>query len=154
MIMKKDGTLKSQGCIDGRPQWLWTKKEDVASPTPPATESLKFILALIANEDRDAASFDLPGQFLQTDMEETLYLKLSGAIALLLVKSDPNRRKNHLWKEHGRPVIYTKCNKAIYGTLNAAILAYKKLTGHLADMGLEMNPYIHVYGTWKWKTST
>ena len=89
MIMKRDGTLKSRGCVDGRPQRLWTKKEDVASPTP-ATESLKFILALIANEERDAASFNLPGQFLQTDMEETLYLKLSGAIALLLVESDPN----------------------------------------------------------------
>ena len=31
--------------------------------------------------------------------------------------------------------------KAIYGTLNAAILAYRKLTGHLADWGFEMNSY-------------
>ena len=29
----------------------------------------------------------------------------------------------------------------MYGTLNAAILAYKKLKGHLADMGFKMNPY-------------
>ena len=105
--MKRDGTLKSRGCVDGRPQRLWTKKEGIASPTL-TTESLKFILALIANEERDTASFNLSGQFLQTDMEETLYLKLSGAIALLLVESDPNRWKKHVRKEHGRPVIYTK----------------------------------------------
>ena len=37
-----------------------------------------------------------------------------------------------------------------YGTLNAAILAYRKLTGHLADWGFEMNPYdpyVWNYGT-------
>ena len=88
MAIKRDGTLKSRGCVDGRPQRLWTKKEDVASQTR-ISESLKFILALIANEGRDAASFDLPGQFLQTDMEDTLYLKLSRALALPLVESDP-----------------------------------------------------------------
>jgi hypothetical protein len=33
------------------------------------------------------------------------------------------------------------CNKAIYGTLNAAILAYRKLTGHFQEWDFEMNPY-------------
>jgi len=31
--------------------------------------------------------------------------------------------------------------KAIYGTLNAAILSYTKLVGHLGDWGFETNPY-------------
>ena len=43
--------------------------------------------------------------------------------------------------ENGKPVIYVKCSKAIYGALNAAILSYKKLVRHLGDWGFEMNPY-------------
>jgi len=43
--------------------------------------------------------------------------------------------------ENGKPVIYVKCSKAIYGTLNATILSYKKLVGHLGDWDFEMNPY-------------
>jgi len=42
--------------------------------------------------------------------------------------------------ENGKPFIYVKCSKAIYGTLNAAILSYKRLVGHLGDWGFEMNP--------------
>ena len=57
-------------------------------------------------------------------MKELLHLKITGALALLVVEYDPDRWSPHLWKERGRPVIYVVCNKAIYGTLNAAILAY------------------------------
>ena len=140
MNLKQNGVLKTQGCADGRPQRLWTKKHEVSSPTP-ANESLRYILATIAFERRDAASFDLPGQFLQTEMDQILYLKIMGAIAMLLAESNPTRWKKYLRIEHGRPVIYVKCNKAIYGTLNAAILAYKKLTGYFKKWGFTMNPY-------------
>ena len=57
-------------------------------------------------------------------MEELLHLKITGALALLVVEYDPDQWSPHLRKERGRPVIHVVCNKAIYGTLNAAILAY------------------------------
>jgi len=140
MLVKRDGRLKSRGCADGRPQRLWTTKQDNSSPTP-AIEAIKYILAVIALEERDVASFDLPAQFLQTDMDTLLFLKVTGPLALLLVEYDTDRWKKHLRKERGKPVIYVQCKKAIYGTLNAAILAYRKLTGHLKSWGLNMNPY-------------
>jgi hypothetical protein len=133
-------TLKTRGCADGRPQRLWTNKQDVSSPTP-AIECIKYILAIIAFERRDVASFDLPAQFLQTEMKELLHLRITGAVALLLVESDPKRWKKHLRNEQGRPVIYVVCKKAIYGTLSAAILAYRKLTSYFKEWGFEMNPY-------------
>ena len=74
-------------------------------------------------------------------MKELLHLKITGAVALLLAESNQKRWNKHLQKERGRPVIYVVCKKAIYGTLNTAILAYIKLTGHLAEVGLKMNPY-------------
>ena len=98
MILKRDGKLKSRGCADGRPQRLWTSKQEVPSPTP-AVETLKYVLAFIALEDRDAATFDLPAQFLQTDMEELLYLEVTGALALLVVEYDPDRWSPLLRKE-------------------------------------------------------
>ena len=76
MLLKCDGRLKSRGCANGRSQCLWTTKQEVSSPTP-AFEALKHILAIIGLEARDVASFDLPAQFLQTDMDEILYLKIT-----------------------------------------------------------------------------
>ena len=139
--MKRDGeTVKGRACADGRKQRLWTNKEDVSSPTI-AFEALLYTLMIDAMEERDVATIDLPGHFLQTDMDELLILKIQGAIAKLLVEMDPRRWKKHLKYERGRPVIYVKCKKAIYGTINAAILAYKKLVGYLAEWGFEQNFY-------------
>jgi len=42
MTRKRDGRLKSGGCVDEQQQQIWTKKEDMASPTP-SQESLKYV---------------------------------------------------------------------------------------------------------------
>ena len=38
-------------------------------------------------------------------------------------------------------MIYVRANKVIYGTVKAALKAYKKLAKYLRSWGLEMNPY-------------
>eukprot|EP00536_Pseudo-nitzschia_multiseries_P002497 jgi/Psemu1/5685/gm1.5685_g len=81
MLIKQDGRLKSRGCADRRPQHLWTNKQDNASPTPVI---------------EDVASFDLPGLFLQTSMDEPLHLKINGALALLLAEYGDKHWKRHL----------------------------------------------------------
>ena len=139
MVLKRNGSLKTRGCANGSVQRLYTNKEDVSSPTPDFY-AFKFICAVIAREGRDAASVDLPGFFLQTDQDELILLKVTGAVALLLVESDPKWKK-HLRKENGKYVIYVICKKAIYGTMNAALLAYKKLAKLFKKWGFKMNPY-------------
>jgi hypothetical protein len=139
MVLKRNGLLKTRGCANGSVQRLYTNKEDVSSPTPDFY-AFKFVCAVIAREGRDAASVDLPGFFLQTDQDELILLKLTGAVALLLVESDPKWKK-HLRKENGKWVIYVICKKAIYGTMNAALLAYKKLAKLFRAWGFKMNPY-------------
>jgi hypothetical protein len=74
--MKRNGTLKSRACADGRQQQLWTNKEGVSSPTP-CIEALKYTLIIDTLEERDVATVDLPAQFLQTDMDDEIYLKVS-----------------------------------------------------------------------------
>jgi hypothetical protein len=139
MVLKRNGSLKTRGCANGSVQRLYTNKEDVSSPTPDFY-AFKFVCAVIAREGRDAASVDLPGFFLQTDQDELILLKVTGAVALLLVESD-SKWKKHLRKENGKWVIYVICKKAIYGTMNAALLAYKKLAKLFRAWGFKMNPY-------------
>jgi hypothetical protein len=140
MVMKRNGLLKTRGCANGSVQRLYTNKEDVSSPTPDFY-AFKFIAAVIAREGRDVASVDLPGFFLQTDQDEKILLKVTGAVALLLVESEPDKWRKHLRKENGKYVIYVLCKKAIYGTMNAALLAYKKLAKLFREWGFKMNPY-------------
>jgi hypothetical protein len=140
MVLKRNGLLKTRGCANGSVQRLYTNKEDVSSPTPDFY-AFKFIAAVIAREGRDVASVDLPGFFLQTDQDEKILLKVTGAVALLLVESEPAKWRKHLRKENGKYVIYVLCKKAIYGTMNAALLAYKKLAKLFREWGFKMNPY-------------
>ena len=142
MIMKRNGNVKTRGVARGDLQRVYTNKEDCSSPTPDFY-AFKYIIALIAKEGRDCATVDLPGFFLQTEQEEDsdLMLKLTGQVAALLVESDEQKWAKHLKQENGRHVIYVKCDRAIYGTMNAALLAYKKLAKLFGEWGFVMNPY-------------
>ena len=98
MLLKQDGRLKSRGCTDRHPRRLWTTKQEVSLPTP-AFEALKYVFAIIGLEACDVTSFALSAQFLQTDMDEVLYLKITGALALLLVEYDRDPWGKYLQKE-------------------------------------------------------
>jgi len=66
---KRGGKIKGRGCTDGRKQRAYTAKEDAASPTM-ATEAV-FLTAIIdAMEGQEVAVFDVPGAFMQADMDE------------------------------------------------------------------------------------
>ena len=87
MVMKRNGVLKSRVCADGRQQRLWTNKEEVSSPIP-SIDSLKYDMIVDAQENHDVAIVDLPAQFLQTEMDEVIHLKVPGPFVLLLVEHD------------------------------------------------------------------
>jgi len=57
------------------------------------------------------------------------------------VESDEEKWKKYVVQENGKCTIYVLCNKAIYGTMNAALLAYRKLAKLFKSWGLIMNPY-------------
>ena len=140
MVMKHNSTLKSRAYTGGCQQQLWTNKEDLSLPTP-SNEALKFTLIVDAQEKHNVARVDLPVQFLQTEMNEVIHLKVNGPLALLLVEHDTTSLKKHLRKENICPAIYVLCNNAFFCTLNAAVLAYKNLTKYFIEYGFKMNPY-------------
>ena len=95
--------LKSRGCANGSYQYVCTEKSKVSSPTPDFF-TFKYACAIIAKESRDVATVDLPGFFLQTEMEgeDKILLKITGAVALLLVESNKQKWRKHLVKENGK----------------------------------------------------
>ena len=62
-------------------------------------------------------------------------------MAILLVESDKDKWHKHLQKENRKWIVYVNCVKAIYGTMNTALLAYKKLAKLFLEWGFVMNPY-------------
>jgi hypothetical protein len=137
---KRCGRIKGQGCADGRKQRVYKSKEESSSPTV-AIESLFLTAVIDAKERRDVATCDIPGAFLHADIDEVLHMRIEGPMAKLLVDIDPALYGPYLTVEHGKPVIYVKLEKALYGTLQAALLFWRDLSGFLMEHGFELNPY-------------
>ena len=90
------------------------------------------------------ATVDLPGAFLQTTMpndKDVVHVVLDGRITELLAKIAPDVYFEYVHEHCGQPRIYCKLNVALYGTLKAALLFWKKLTESLKMRGFVINPY-------------
>lgn len=137
---KRCGTIKGRGCADGRKQRLYKTKAETSSPTV-RTESLMLSCAIDAKERRSVLTCDIPGAFMQVDVDEVVHVRLEGALADLLAKVDPGLYTKYLCTERGKSIMYVQLQKALYGTLSAALLFWKDLSAHLAKEGFEPNPY-------------
>jgi hypothetical protein len=140
---KRCGRIKAHGCADGRKQRLYKTKVETSSPTV-STEAL-FLTALInAHEKREVYTVDIPGgAFMHSDMDELLHMKLDRTMAELLVQVDPEKYSKYVGKDRkGRDVIYVVLAKALYGTVQPALLFWKNLSMFLIDkLGFVMNKY-------------
>jgi hypothetical protein len=119
---KRNGIIKGRGCADGRKQRMYTAKEDASSPTV-AIEAVMLSCVIDALECRHVATVDIPGAFMQADMDDIVHMKLEGKWAELLVRIDPQLYRKHIQIERGRQVLYVELKKALYGTLKAALLS-------------------------------
>jgi hypothetical protein len=137
---KRCGKIKGRGCADGRKQRAYTAKEDAASPTI-ATEALFLIAIIGALEDREVAVVDVPGAFMQADMDELVHVRFTGKMVDLLLEIDKEMYEPYLTMERGERVMYVELLKALYGTLRAARLFWEKLSSKLIEWGFKRNPY-------------
>eukprot|EP00934_Nitzschia_sp_Nitz4_P008823 Nitzschia sp. Nitz4//scaffold544_size3429//46//666//NITZ4_009268-RA/size3429-processed-gene-0.4-mRNA-1//-1//CDS//3329554276//8813//frame0 len=136
---KRCGKVKARGCADGRPQRAYIQKEDAASPT--VSNEAVFITAVIDGaEGRHVAVVDVPGAFMQADMDELVLMRITGAAVDILIDIDQSYRQ-FIGYERGAKVLYVELLKALYGTLRAARLFWELLSGKLQDWGFTRNPY-------------
>jgi hypothetical protein len=137
---KRCGKIKGRGCADGRKQRAYTAREDAASPTV-ATESIFLTAVIDALEGRDVAVIDVPGAFMQADMDELVHIRFTGKMVDLLLEIDPDMYGPCVVREGKEKVMYVELLKALYGTVRAARLFWEKLSGKLLEWGFTPNPY-------------
>jgi hypothetical protein len=116
-------------------------KHEVSSPTV-AIEALMLTCIIDAAEQWEVATVDIPGAFMHADMDEEVFIKMEGAMADLLVRIDKDKYGPYITQgPKGKSLIYLQLAKALYGgTLQAALLFWKKLSGFLQSIGFTANP--------------
>ena len=94
-------------------------------------------------ENQDVAVADIPNAFVQTKAEEGgwVIMKLRGKLAEITVLCALEIYTKYIVVENGVPVLYVHVLNALYGTLKAALLFYKKLVNDLKSQGFVLNPY-------------
>jgi Reverse transcriptase (RNA-dependent DNA polymerase) len=137
---KRCGKIKGRGCADGRKQRAYIAKEDAASPTV-ATEAVFLTAVVDALEGREVAVVDVPGAFMQADMDEVVHVRFTGKMVELLLEIDENMYKPYVTLEKGEKVMYVELLKALYGTIRAARLFWEKLSKKLQEWGFQCNQY-------------
>jgi hypothetical protein len=137
---KRCGKIKGRGCADGRKQRAWTAKEEATSPTI-STEAVFLTAVVDALENRDVAIVDVPGAFMQADMDELVHVRFTGTMVEQLLMIDPEMYEPYIVYEGKQKVLYVELLKALYGTLRAARLFWEKLSGKLLEEGYVANPY-------------
>ena len=128
MFLKKKrcGTIKGRGCADGRKQRAYITKEESTSPTI-STEAVFLTAVIDAWENRKVAVLDVPGAFMQVDMDELVHVQFEGEMVDKLLEIDHDLYASYISEEHGKKVMYVELLKALYGTLRAARLFWEKL---------------------------
>jgi len=112
-------------------------ENDLSSPTM-TLESVFILLAFAAQWDANIVTADITGAFLESSLEpdDVVYMFLSKDAADELKKIDPEISKYIL--RDGRALV--RLLKALYGTLQAAKLWYKKLCKIILEYGFVQHP--------------
>lgn len=75
-------------------------------------------------------SIDIPGTFIQANMDEIVHMKLEVGIAKTVEKVDSKLYRKCIEIEKGMPLLHVELRKVFY-RLNAALLFWQKLTAKL-----------------------
>jgi len=94
-----------------------------------------------AQEKRDVDTVDIPGAFMQAEMDDEVHIQMEGTMADLLIKLDSEYYCKFVTMEGKKKVLYLRLKKAIYGTLKAALLFWRRLSNVLQSWGFKINPY-------------
>ena len=96
-----------------------------------------------ATEVRDVATDDIPISFLNTDYDKgDIHIKMEGSIVALLEEIDPEYYKDFIYTDkRRRKCMYAESNKDVYGTLEASLLFWGKLSKILEEMEYHINKY-------------
>ena len=93
------------------------------------------------------AVVDIPNAFVHTvvseeDAEHRVVVRIRGPLVDILVSIAPGVYGPYVsTTKTGQKVLIVECLNALYGTMVAALLYYKKLVKSLKSKGFKLNPY-------------
>jgi hypothetical protein len=94
---------------------------------------------------RDVAVVDIPNAFIQTrlkDPKDMAFIKICGVLVDILVEIAPNVYKDYVTRDKkGVKQLLVQCRSALYGTMVAILLYYRKFVKSLLIIGFSLNPY-------------
>ena len=97
-----------------------------------------------AMEGWEVATADIPGAFLKTDYDKgDIHIKLEGVMVTLLEEINPEYYKYFICiDKRRRKCMYEESKKDIYGTLEASLIFWPKLSKILEEMGYQRYEYV------------
>ena len=77
-----------------------------------------------ALKGQDVAVVDIPGAYPSADMDDQVHVVFRGTLAEIMVMDDPAIYRTFVSNDTGKPVLYVRLQKALYGCLKTALLLY------------------------------
>ena len=77
-----------------------------------------------ALEGRDVAVVDIPGAYLSAEMDDEVHVMFRGALEEMMVMADPALYQPFVSYETGKPFLYFRLQKSLYGCLKSSLLFY------------------------------
>lgn len=107
---------------------------DISSPTA-SLEAVLMVAAIAAKEQREVATADVPGAYLNALMREEIVMIIEPLLAQILTKIKPE------WEEFldNNGTLNVILKRAMYGCLESARLWYDTMSEFLLSHGFEMN---------------
>jgi hypothetical protein len=107
-----------------------------------STEALFLTSAVNAKEGCKVMTIDIPGAFMHANIDKLIHVQLEGPMTELLTRVDPQKYVTYMIEERGKMVLYVKLKKALYETLQAAMLFWANLMRFLTlKPGFTVNPH-------------
>ena len=134
VVRKRTGETKARVVAGGNLQRGHVTKEESSSPTV-STKSVLLTSIVDALEERDVAIIDIPNAFIQTrvqDAKDRIIIRITGVIVDWLVKAAPKVYATYVAvNSRGEKSLLVECFNAIYGTMVAGLLYYRKFSSSL-----------------------
>jgi hypothetical protein len=98
-----------------------------------------------AEEHRDVSVVDIPNAFVQTRVEnekDMAFINIRGILVDILVEIAPEAYKSYVTQDKkGNKQLLVQCQNALYGTMVASLLYYRKFVKSVTDIDFITNPY-------------
>jgi hypothetical protein len=142
--LKRDGKIKGRTVAGGNKQRDYISKEYASSPTL-SMESVLLLCIIDAEEHRDVTVVDIPNAFVQTPVEnekDMAFIKIRGILVEILVEIAPEAYKSYVSQDKKvNKQLLVQCQNALYRTMVASLLYYRKFVKSLTDIDFIINLY-------------